>query len=335
MGEPDSRRQGERMIRRRNYGSWLLGLLALAALVFVVLNVGELEQFTALIRAIEPAWLLLVVLLQMTTYVLAAEVWRRALKAAGVTVRLRSLVPLGLAKLFSDQALPSIGLSGALVLAHGLARRGVPPGTATQTLLITLVSYYSAYLVLVFTAVGLLWLHHQVDSLIVLAATLFAIVAFAIPVSVLSLQRLGSKAMPAWIMKIPTVATLYERFAQAPNDLLRRTGLMSQVSMLQLSIFLLDSLTLWAIFQSLGQPVAFPAVFTSFMMASVVATIGPIPGGIGTFEASSVGVLNLLGVELETALAGTLLLRGFTLWLPMLPGLWLARHELRDPETRA
>jgi hypothetical protein len=28
------------------------------------------------------------------------------------------------------------------------------------------------------------------------------------------------------------------------------------------------------------------------------------------------------------AVAATLLLRGFTLWLPMLPGLWLARREM-------
>jgi hypothetical protein len=34
-------------------------------------------------------------------------------------------------------------------------------------------------------------------------------------------------------------------------------------------------------------------------------------------------------LAVEPALAATLLLRGFTFWLPMLPGLWLARRELR------
>ena len=63
-------------------------------------------------------------------------------------------------------------------------------------------------------------------------------------------------------------------------------------------------------------------------MASMAATLGPIPLGLGTFEAARVGMLNLLGVSVEAALAGTLMLRGLTFWLPMLPGIWLARREL-------
>jgi uncharacterized membrane protein YbhN (UPF0104 family) len=61
----------------------------------------------------------------------------------------------------------------------------------------------------------------------------------------------------------------------------------------------------------------------------MVATIGPIPVGLGTFEATSVGMLSLLGVSVEAALAATLLLRALTFWLPMLPGIWLARREIR------
>jgi len=70
------------------------------------------------------------------------------------------------------------------------------------------------------------------------------------------------------------------------------------------------------------------ARFASFGIASMVATIGPIPVGLGTFEAGSVGMLSFLGVSIEAALAGTLLLRALTFWLPMLPGIWLARREI-------
>jgi uncharacterized membrane protein YbhN (UPF0104 family) len=40
-------------------------------------------------------------------------------------------------------------------------------------------------------------------------------------------------------------------------------------------------------------------------------------------------MLSFLGMAIETALAATILLRGLTFWLPMVPGLWLARLELR------
>ena len=45
-------------------------------------------------------------------------------------------------------------------------------------------------------------------------------------------------------------------------------------------------------------------------------------------EAACVGMLSLLGVAIEATLAATLLLRGLTFWLPMVPGLWLAKREI-------
>lgn len=63
-------------------------------------------------------------------------------------------------------------------------------------------------------------------------------------------------------------------------------------------------------------------------MASLVPTLLVMPGGIGTFEGTAVAMLHVFGVPLETGLAATLLLRGFTFWLPMLPGLWLAHREM-------
>jgi Lysylphosphatidylglycerol synthase TM region len=54
-----------------------------------------------------------------------------------------------------------------------------------------------------------------------------------------------------------------------------------------------------------------------------------IPLGLGTFEAACTGMLHLLGVPLEAALTGAVLLRGLTFWLPMIPGLYVAQRALR------
>ena len=56
------------------------------------------------------------------------------------------------------------------------------------------------------------------------------------------------------------------------------------------------------------------------MMASIVVTMRPIPLGLGTFEATAAAMLHALGVPIEAAITATLLLRGFTLWLPLIPG---------------
>ena len=61
----------------------------------------------------------------------------------------------------------------------------------------------------------------------------------------------------------------------------------------------------------------------------MVMTLGPIPLGLGSFEATSIAMLRAVGVPFEAALSGTLLLRGFTLWLPLLLGMLVARRTLK------
>ena len=70
-------------------------------------------------------------------------------------------------------------------------------------------------------------------------------------------------------------------------------------------------------------------VFASFIFAQVAGTVFLVPGGLGTFEASSVAMLTLFKVPVEAALTATLLLRGFTYWLPMEPGYWLSHREIK------
>jgi uncharacterized membrane protein YbhN (UPF0104 family) len=75
--------------------------------------------------------------------------------------------------------------------------------------------------------------------------------------------------------------------------------------------------------------VPFGAAFVPFMIASIVVTLGPIPMGLGSFEAVSIGTLRAMGVPFEAALSGTLLFRGFTLWLPLIPGMISSRKILK------
>jgi len=63
-------------------------------------------------------------------------------------------------------------------------------------------------------------------------------------------------------------------------------------------------------------------------MGTIIGTVTFLPSGVGGFEAGATATLALLGVPVEAALAGTLLLRGLTLWVPLAPGIWLARHDV-------
>jgi uncharacterized membrane protein YbhN (UPF0104 family) len=65
--------------------------------------------------------------------------------------------------------------------------------------------------------------------------------------------------------------------SRAQADLLRNARLLLKTIALQGGIFLPDALTLWLAFQAIGQTQIPWVVFVSFAIASMVATIGPIP----------------------------------------------------------
>jgi uncharacterized membrane protein YbhN (UPF0104 family) len=175
----------------------------------------------------------------------------------------------------------------------------------------------------------LLFLQQALQTWIVLVAGLFAVIAVGIPAGALWLRNLHRRSLPRLLLRIPGLTELIEAMAQAPRDLLRSPTLLAGNTALHGLVFVFDAATLWVMLHVVGVPTSFWVVFPAFVLASMVATVGPIPLGLGTFEATCVALLGALGAPLEAALTATLLLRGFTLWLPMLPGMWLARRALR------
>jgi len=317
-----------RATTRRRFLPWISGLLVFSTLILVALHFSSLERLIQLAEKARPTWLLFGCVTQAATYVCAAAVWRQVLRRAGHPRPLKTLAPLGIAKLFTDQAIPSGGMSGTILVMSGLARRRVPPHIAMAAMLVDLVSYDTAYLTIALTSLGVLWLHHRVSLPIFAAVVIVALITVGIPVTVLSLRRWSARSPGSWLRRLPGTTTLLKILADAPTDLLRHPQLLIETVTLQMGIFLLDALTLWLAFYAIGETLDFWIVFVSFVAASMAATIGPIPLGLGTFEAGSIGMLSFLDVPIEAALAGTFLLRGLTFWLPMLPGLWLARREI-------
>lgn len=311
--------------------SWLSGLLILGGVVVVALHFTELEKLAELARKAEPAWLLLAVALQMGTYFAAAGAWWIVLKRSKQPRNYLDMVPLGLAKLFTDQALPTGGVGGTLLVVSALHRRGVPKGIAMAALLIGMVSFYAAYLVAVALAFVVLSLHGALNGMLVAGTGIFVVIALAIPLGVLLVRR-WVRVWPFSLLVrlLPALNVLVEAMEEAPAKTMRDPVALGVTGLFQFSVFVLDAATLWTVLHAVGSPAGVTVAFASFMAASVAATVGPVPLGLGTFEAVSTATLHLQGQPVEAALAATLLLRGFTFWLPMAPGLILARRELHQ-----
>ncbi|AMK26262.1 MULTISPECIES: lysylphosphatidylglycerol synthase transmembrane domain-containing protein [Sphingobium] len=305
--------------------SWFLAILAAAGLIAAVAHWGEVRGFAALLREAEPGWIGLALVLQLTTYASVAGGWAAVLHRARTPQPLRPLMRIALTKLFADQVLPSAGMGGNVLLVDQLRSLGVPKGTAVAALLLSMIGFYAAYALFALVMLMLLWVHDRATPLMAGTVTVFLLVALAIPSLALWLRRRASGPLPHWIEQIGLVRRLLETVAQAPTVLLRDRPLILAVTGCNAMIFLADAGTLYACLHSLGEQAAFGTAFIALIMASVIATLGPIPLGLGSFEATSVAMLHLLGVALEAAFAATMLLRLFTLWLPLVPGMVMMR----------
>ena len=307
--------------------SWLFGLAILAAVALFVTHRSEEQKLLRLVAHAKPAWLLLGLLLQMSTYIVVARIWQRIIIRAGISRPLWSYMGLGLAKLFMDQVVPSGGMSGTLLVVRALDRRGIPRGTSMAAVVVGLVSYYAAYVAALAIALGVVWAHGDLTLFIVLPAAIFAPVAAGIPVTLVLMSR--GRKLPRWIQRLPIVGPALRALSEATPGLAHDGWLIARCMGLQVAIFLLDAGTLWIMLRALGRSVHPAQVFASFMLSTLARTLGPVPGGLGVFEAASVATLRLMGVPIAPGLAATLLFRGFSYWLPMAPGLLLARRETR------
>jgi glycosyltransferase 2 family protein len=310
---------------------WLPGTALLAGLAVFALRRVEWARFSDIVQHAQPAWLIAAVLMQLGTYLCAAATLQRGIKASGVSRNLFKLVPLGLAKLFVDQVVPTGGLGGTVLVVRALERRGVNRGVATAAVVVNTLAFYASYAIAVGGALVILWLRHGISRAILVLLTLFAVYAVAMPVLILWIVYGGRRSMPRWVTRVPGLEKTIGAMKEAPSSTLHHPMLFLESIVLQLGIIVLDAWTLDALLRSIGHPAPFPLLFTSFLLASIAATLSLLPGGVGSFEAGSVASMRYLGIPLEVALTGTLLFRGLTLWLPMLPGIWFARHEMMGP----
>jgi P-type Mg2+ transporter len=314
---------------------WLLGAAALAAVVLVVIHATEEREFVALLEHARPWWLLWAVVLQAATYAAQAEVWRIVLNRGGTRLPFGISYRLSLAKLFVDQALPSLGASGTVVVTQALEARGEPRPVVMATVAVDLASYFTAYVLSLAVALTILVGKGQASSLIVVMALLFFVFGTSLAIAILSLSGRVPGAWTARLIKVPGIGRAVKLLEQAEPHLARSPGVLMRATVLQVAIVVLDAASMWVLVRALGTTASPGAVFASFMISSLLRTVGFMPGGLGIFEAASVATLALAGIPVPVGLSATLLFRGLSFWLPMLPGLAFSRRLTVRPGDAA
>jgi Mg2+-importing ATPase len=316
-----------RSFRTINWVSWLLGAGLLAVVIAGAVHSSEEQAFLLLAERAEPSWLMLALLLQAGTYVAQGGIWRVVSAACGDILPRRTAFELSLAKLFTDQALPSAGVSSSVVIARALEHRRLPPPAIKAAVLSNITSYHLAYAIALVAALIILAVHGQFNLLTLVVAVLFLAFSAGLSAAVLALAGRPHPDVPNR-NRLSVLRQALDFLAAADRQLVRSPRILAHTIALQIAIILLDAATIWFLILALGPRASVPGVFASFMIASLFRTVGIVPGGLGVFEATSVLTLRAAGVDLAVALSATLLFRGVSFWLPMLPGYWFSRRAV-------
>jgi Mg2+-importing ATPase len=323
--------EGQSFSRPALWITWLLGAAMLGAVVGLALHFTDAQSFARLLTQTQPMWLICAVGLQVLTYAAQGQIFRTVFKAGAQHLSLGQAARLSLMKLFVDQALPSSGLSGAFAVVASFLRLGFAKPVVLACLVLDLSGYFLAYVLSVGVALLVLIFQGHATAAVMTLCLVFVVISLAL--ALLAPRLAGHAKLAARVpgQRFAIIRKGVSLLTGADTTLVLSHKLLWRVTLLELAIIALDSTTLWVLVRALGVSAAPLGLFAGFMLASVLRSIGIVPGGLGAFEAALVVSLHGVGVEVAVALSATLLFRGLTFWLPMLPGLWLARREWHWP----
>ena len=189
------------------------------------MHASEGREFLRLLERARPSWLLAALGLQAATYLAEGQIWRDALRSAGHRLALPAAYRLALAKLFVDQAVPSAGISGGVLVASTLESRSVPREAVMGALAIDTVAYYAAYVTGLGTALAISSRAGHASAILIAIAALFAGFAVALAVSVLALAGRRA-AIPPRLRRIAPIRIALERLGEADPRIARNPGLL-------------------------------------------------------------------------------------------------------------
>jgi uncharacterized protein (TIRG00374 family) len=309
---------------------WVFGSAILVGVVIVAIHFTETQDLVRVAQTARPRWILLATLLQVMTYLAQGEVFRAPVRVTGHHIGATLVYKLSLVKLFMDQALPSAGISSTVFVSKSLQRNAIPRDVVAASMVLNLASYHIAYVICLLAALAITIAAGHSNWLVMVISVLFLLFAVGLVAAVMAISAGKWKKQAALLERVPVVRGAMQFLKDADAKLTQNPRLLGETSFWQLVIFLLDAATMWVLILALGEHASIRGVYASFMISSLLRTMGIVPGGLGTFEATSVLTLRMIGVAIPVALSATLLFRGLTFWLPMLPGLWLSKNIALD-----
>lgn len=312
-------------------------VLSIVVFYLGVRYVGKLNNIETLLLEMNPAWLFLAVVSQITTYLFNAMILYFLLDRNIGTANFFTFFKMSIVIIFINQTLPSGGLSGNGYLFNQFVKRKAHASTAFRVLILESLSYYIATITLLLLLyVGYLQSNTSINSVItytVLGGTIYFLF-LGVLLLVLSnshtvsfiLKKFGHiNWIKRYVHKLDR-SLLKGKYSIGPKDLLSKRKNTIFAILLQMGIISCDVITAFAIMKGFHVQLPFPSIAFAFLLTMVIGALPLSPGSLIAYEGAMTYFLTVFGSPVHAALIVTLVFRFLTFWLPMPVGLLFYRN---------
>jgi uncharacterized protein (TIRG00374 family) len=314
-------------------------LVSIAALYFLLPKLAGLQDTWHRIEDGSPYWMLAALVFTVGMFGGYVAMFRGVYTRAHDEGRIDWQVSyqITMAGLAASRLFAAGGAGGLVLQAWALRRSGMPKRRVADTTLSFLILTYFPYVVaLIVCGIGLrvgIFSGPAPFTLTVVPAILAAIallIGLAIALVPTDLQR----RLEGFGHRNGGLGRLAAKLANAPAS--ASAGMRDAIAHVRsgdpallgaFAFWGFQILVLWAAFRAFGDAPPVAVLIQAFFVG-MLGNLLPMPGGVGGVEGGMIGAFAAFDVDSGLAVVAVLVFRGFTFWLPLIPGV-VAYFQLR------
>lgn len=305
--------------------------LAILALYFLLPQLAGLEETWHRIEAGSPFWLALALLYTFGMFGGYVLLFQGVFGRGGAHLTWRESYQITMAGLAATRLFSAGGAGGIALTAWALRRSGMRRRVVADKTISFLVLTYLVYsTALVVFGFGLRFgVFHGDDpfTMTVVPATL-ALVVTLLGLSIAFVPTDFERRLQSLASRHGRVGRLAQRLATVPatasagmRDALAHLRSRDPALLGAIAFWGFQIAVLWASFKAFGEAPPMAVIVMAFFVG-MLGNLLPLPGGIGGVDGGMIGAFAAFNVDAGLAVVAVLVYRGFTFWLPTVPGIF-------------
>ena len=330
-------------LSRRNLTAFALFLaLAIGALYFLLPRLAGLEDTWHRIGEGSPFWIGIALLFTLGMFGGYTLLFQGVFGRDGISLSWRESYQVTMAGLAATRLFSAGGAGGLILTAWALRRAGMARRAVADKTISFLVLTYLVYMVsLIVFGYGLRFgVFSGADpfTLTVVPATL-ALIVTALGLSIAFVPTDFERRLQSVAQRRGRIGRTAQRLATLPatassgiRDALAHLRTADPALLGAIAYWACQIGVLWAAFEAFGDAPPVAVLVMAFFIG-MLGNLLPLPGGVGGVDGGMIGAFAALNVDTGLAVVAVLVYRGFTFWLPTIPGVF-AYLQLRKTVER-